>query len=132
MKRDLPPSSFLLHYRDETDKWKRLLFDSRDELVYLKSRLAEMISTSNDQDFLQTAEGFQEEFLTQDYVVDYLSAEVRRQGKRIESIEVLTVDKLSEIEEAQRKLRVEMRKADELFASVKQRFLEMTNESFTS
>ncbi|HET7898344.1 MAG TPA: hypothetical protein VFL47_11750 [Flavisolibacter sp.] len=130
MKKEIPAYSFLLQCRLETEQWRYLIADCREQLVSFKSRLAELINESTDEKFLQTAEKFQEDFLAQDNVVDYLSDEVKQQQRRIEKTESLGVDMFGEVASAQTKIRGEIQQAEELFTNVKSNFIAGVSKLF--
>ena len=65
----------------ESDTWKRLLGFIGDENIYLKNRLAEVLSESADDHLLYEAENFQNLFIREDERVVYLRNELAELDK---------------------------------------------------
>lgn len=123
MKKELTSDRLIHQYQYELECWGRQLLFQKEELVYFKNRLAEVISgLENDQ--LLVAETFQEEFLSQERVIDYLSRELTRQTKLIEKQLHLDGDVFRQMQGEQMKLRREFRRADELLRKGKNRFVQ--------
>jgi hypothetical protein len=124
MKKELASNRLIHQYQYELECWGRLLLFQKEELVYFKNRLAEIIDGSTENDLLLTVETFQEAFLDQEKVIDYLSGELKKQAKLIEKDLYFDGEIFRQMQSEQNKLRREFRRAEELFSNVKNRFVQ--------
>lgn len=113
----------------EAESWARLLQFCREELVHFKNRLAAVVADS-EEDLLLVAESFQEEFLAQDKVFGYLSDELKRQSKLLQKDLYVDGELFTEVTRSQIKLRREIKKAEALFAGLKNRYALYLNERY--
>ena len=60
----------------EVNTWKRLLNFFRDENVYLKNRLSEILKNGFDRKLLEEFENFQTKFINQDEVISFLRNDI--------------------------------------------------------
>jgi hypothetical protein len=116
-------------YVYEAESWGRFLAFFRQENVYFKTRLAETVNNSSDTDALDTAERFHEEFLSQDGMISFLSDELRKQTKLLERDLYEDGELFKEVIQNQKKLRKDIKKAEDLFAKVKNEFGEYLSDS---
>lgn len=114
------PDPLIRQYVYEQEGWKRLLAFFRQENVCFKTRLAEIVTDSTDSDILLAAEMFQEEFLSQDRVIRYLSEELELHKKLFERD--LYEEAFKKVSWNQKKLRTEFKKEEALFYKVKETF----------
>jgi hypothetical protein len=114
----------------EAESWKRLLAFLRQENVHFKTRLAEIVNDSNDNDLLVAAEKFQDEFLSQDRMLLYLSEELTKQNKLLQREMYEDGELFKEANRNQKTLREDFKKAEELFARVKDTFSDYLVEHF--
>ena len=130
MKAHMPDHPLLSQYQFELDSWGRLLAFQKEELVYCKNRLAEVVNDSSDDEMLLVAEGFQEEFLAQERVIGYLSGELKRQVQLLEKETYLDGEIYTEVVKGQKTLRREIKKGEESFVLVKEDFGKFLNSRF--
>lgn len=115
-------NSVIRQFRYEAESWTRLLEFFRQENVSFKTRLAEIVDASSSNRDLEIAERFQEEFLSQDNIISYLSGELQKQA-RLLSVEINGDGQLlHSILNEQAKLRKDIKKAQNLFVDVKEKF----------
>lgn len=123
MKKNLSPDRLPHPFFREVEDWQRTLTLQRDELLYFQNRLAELINTSSNPDSLVVAEQFQEEFLQQERIVDFMAGELNNQLQLLQQ-SLNTGRAISPAAEAgQLNLRREFAKAKELFTLSKTNFL---------
>jgi uncharacterized protein Yka (UPF0111/DUF47 family) len=73
------PELKIRQFRHESDTWKRNLEFMMQENVYLKNRLAEVLQTiSGDEDILDTAEHYQNEFIQEDEMIYLLRRDIAK------------------------------------------------------
>jgi hypothetical protein len=111
-------------YVSEVQTWERLISIFRYENVCLKTRLSEIVNSTDEEEHLVSAENFQEEFLGFDRVVSYLCQEVKTQKKLLERQADMEADIPESLEVNQSNLRKDIKKAKQLFSRVKYEFTE--------
>ena len=87
IKMDKAKNSQIKH---ELMSWLRLIEFFRQENALLKYRLSELVDSSDDNNFLQTAEYFQNEFLLKDESLKRLIINLQDYSDLIENCEVLS------------------------------------------
>ena len=65
----------------ETESWKRLLFFYREENVYNRKRLSEILSDTVSEELLERAEYFQDHFVMSDETIHWLMDEIHQHIK---------------------------------------------------
>jgi len=116
------PETVIEQFIYESEEWARLLVFLKQENVFYKSRLAEVVGSTEDEDLLLAAEKFQEEFLSQDQVLDFLSSELRKQTKLLQKDIYVDGEIFREVIQNQKKLRSDIQKAEEIFSKTKAEF----------
>jgi hypothetical protein len=76
------------------------------------------------------AEKFQDEFLSQDRMILYLSEELTKQNKLLQRELYEDGELFKEADKSQKKLRQDFKKAEELFGKVKETFSDYLVEHF--
>lgn len=130
MNQEIILSRLIHQFQFEVESWGRLLTFQTEELVYFKNRLAEVINSSPENEELFVVEAFQEEFLSHEKVIAYLSGELKRQLKFIEKELYLDGAGFMQMQGEQRKLRREFCKAEDLFQGIKNRFVQYLVDLF--
>ncbi|WP_121355554.1 hypothetical protein [Flavisolibacter nicotianae] len=123
MNKYFSPDQFPHPFFREAESWQQTLTFQRDELLYFQNRLGEVINASSNPNSLLVAEQFQEEFLEQERIIDFMTSELNNQLQLLQK----SVDRGSGIsaaaEEGQLNLRREFAKAEELFTHSKANFM---------
>jgi len=115
-------SSVIRQYVYETDNWRRLITFFIQENVSFKIRLSEIVDVIPDNEDLATVEKFQEDFLSQDRIVAFLSYELQEQKKLLEKDVCETGELFEDIIKHQQELRKEIKKTEEIFSKMKEEF----------
>jgi replicative DNA helicase len=114
----------------ETYTWERLIYFFRQENIFLKTRLSEVVDPSTDKGFLALAEQFQNQFILKDEFMDELTHDVKEQQTKLNELaekNLVIEDKLSK---KQRKLRNETQYLEKDFNRLKYEFnIYLTNIS---
>jgi hypothetical protein len=124
------PHPLIRQFIYEAESWKRLLVFLRQENVHFITRLAEIVNDSNNKDLWVAAEKFQDEFLSQDRMILYLSEELTKQNKLLQRELYEDGELFKEADKSQKKLRQDFKKAEELFGKVKETFSDYLVEHF--
>ena len=124
MKQSASSSQVLQQFTFELESWQRSLAFQLEELVYFKNRLAEIIPSIEDGENLLVVENFQEQFLTQEKIIEYLTTELKAQTRLFEKDLYFDGEILLSVVKSQKELRKEMGKAEEYFTGVKNRFVQ--------
>ena len=105
----------------EAESWSRWVQFCQNENSFLKARLAEAVNNSNNPEALRFAESFQEQFLAQDAVLDFLEGECYRQQLALSEDPDRINGGLS-LAQQQKILRKDIEQAGSLFRQVKNDF----------
>ena len=124
MKQSASSSQVLQQFTFELESWQRSLAFQLEELVYFKNRLPEIIPSIEDGENLLVVENFQEQFLTQEKIIAYLTTELKAQTRLFEKDLYFDGEILLSVVKSQKELRKEMGKAEEYFTGVKNRFVQ--------
>ena len=124
MKEKIRARLLVHHYRYELESWRRLLAYQKEELVYCKNRLAEIINSHAAHGLLLAAETFQEEFLAQERAIEFLTEELKAQFRALEQEELSGDGSVRELGLEQAQLRHAFQKAGELFLYNKNSFVQ--------
>ena len=111
----------------ESEEWGRRLVFLKQENSFCKSRLAEMVDAIADNNALMIAEKFNDEFLSQDAIINFLIDELKKQQKLLEK-HSYPDSELPEIIKNQEKLRNDIQKAELIFSTNKKSFSVYLNE----
>ena len=107
-------------FHHENKTWIRLLEFFKQENIFLKNRLSEVVDHSVDKGFLALAEQFQNKFILKDEYIDELRHDINNQDQTLSDFSAGTIDiKLFKIQE---KLRNEMEYFEKDFTKLKNEF----------
>jgi predicted nucleotidyltransferase len=106
----------------ESDQWGRLLAFLKQENVFCKSRLAEAVATLDDEGSVEEAEEFNDQFLSQDSMIEYLENELKKHRKLLQKDLYGDEQVLKNIIKSQRMLGRNMQNAEEIFSRTRRRF----------
>jgi hypothetical protein len=107
---------------NESEEWRRLLTFLKQQNVFYKSALSEIVSNVDDDEILSMAEEFNDEFISLDRMVDFLSAELKNQTRLLEANINENNGMFKQIINYQKKLRSDICIAEELTMATKKRF----------
>jgi len=107
-------------YHHENKTWSRLLEFFKQENIFLKTRLSEVVDHSADKDFLALAEQFQNKFIVKDEIIDELRHDINLQSVDLINRKDSLVD--NKIIKRQEKLRNEMEYFEKDFIQLKNEF----------
>lgn len=116
------PDSMLRQLIYESEEWGRLLAFLKQENVYYKSRLAEIVNAIEDEEIIAKAENFNEGFLSQDRIIDFLTDELKTQVKLLEKDLYVDGGVFKDVMRHQKKLRTDIEKAVDIFSGTKRNF----------
>ena len=116
------PDSMLRQLIYESEEWGRLLAFLKQENVYYKSRLAEIVNAIADEETIAKAENFNEDFLSQDRIIDFLTDELKTQVKLLEKDLYVDGGMFKDVMRHQKKLRTDIEKAEDIFSGTKRNF----------
>ena len=108
-------------YAFEIESWTRMMNFISQENINYKNRLAEVLNSDSLTADLPRFEYFNEEFISQDKIVEYLKAELKKHHKLLQE-ETSLLTQLKQIKLAQEKLRREVKVEEELFQHLKEEF----------
>jgi hypothetical protein len=114
--------SILRQFFYESEEWERLLAFVKQENIFYKSRLAEIVNTVDDEDIVIEAEKFNDDFLSQDRIIDFLIEEVKSHHKTLQKDLYLDAERLRDLFRHQKKLRTDIEKAEDIFLGTKKNF----------
>jgi len=72
------PATFIRQFIYESESWKRLLFFYREENVYYRNRLSELLNDTVIGEILERAEYFQGHFVMSDETIYWLMNEIHQ------------------------------------------------------
>lgn len=116
------PNSILRQFRYELEEWGRFLAFLKQENVFYKSRLAEIVNEADDEETIIKAENFNEDFLSQDRIIGFLIDEVKSQSKLLQKDLHADGEILNDAIRHQKKLRTDIEKTEEIFSGIKRNF----------
>lgn len=116
------PDSTLRQLIYESEEWGRLLAFLKQENVYYKSRLAEIVNAIEDEEIIAKAENFNEDFLSQDRIIDFLTDELKTQVKLLEKDLYVDGGVFKDVMRHQKKLRTDIERAVDIFSGTKRNF----------
>lgn len=116
------PDSMLRQLIYESEEWGRLLAFLKQENYYYKSRLAEIVNAIEDEETIAKAENFNEDFLSQDRIIDFLTDELKTQVKLLEKDLYVDGGMFKDVMRHQKKLRTDIEKAEDIFSGTKSNF----------
>lgn len=107
-------------FHHENKTWGRLLEFFKQENIFLKNRLSEVVDHSTDKEFLALAEQFQNKFIIKDEIIDELRHDINLQSVDLINNNDSLVD--SKLIKRQEKLRNEMEYFEKDFIQLKNEF----------
>lgn len=116
------PASILRQFMYESEEWGRLLAFLKQENVFYKSRLAEIVNTFEGGEIVDKAENFNEDFLSQDRILNFLSEELKMQNILLRKDLYMDGELFSNAVRHQKKLRADIEKTEEIFSGIKRNF----------
>jgi hypothetical protein len=122
------PATFLRQFIYESESWKRLLFFYKEENVYCRIRLSEILSDSASNVILDRAEYFQGCFVMSDETIHWLIDEIQ-QHKKILSQNSNDIQMLECAIRNQQRLKNDIIKAEEVLLKLKNEFNDFLAES---
>ena len=120
--------SLLQFMRDETEEWDRLLNFLKQENVFCKSRLADIVASIDDEDELAKAEKFNDEFISEDEIIGFLETELKKQRRSLDRNKHYDEEILTQLTRQQKKLRMDIRRAEEIIIITKRDFSDFIAE----
>jgi hypothetical protein len=115
--------TIIKEYQIEAENWLHTLGFYQQENVTFKTTLSDKVNASTDSTPLIPEEQFNESFVEQDYIIRFLTDEVKEQLKLLAREVYEDGLLLREIERRQRKLRKDMKKEEDIFDNLRSRFL---------
>lgn len=120
--RTMHPDSILRQFIYESEEWSRLLVFLKQENVFYKSRLAEVVNAVDDDEFVEQAEKFNEDFLSQDNIIVFLTEELKTHHKLLQKDWYGDDESFKDVLRHQKKLRNDIEKTEEIFSGTKKNF----------
>ena len=114
--------------RDESEEWDRLLTFLKQENVFSKSRLADIVTSIDDEDELAKAEKFNDEFISEDEIIGFLETELKKLRKSLDRNKHYDEEILRQLTRHQKKLRTDIRRAEEIIIITKRDFSDFIAE----
>src|SRR6476469_9647157 len=114
--------SLFQYMRDEAEEWDRLLNFLKQENVFCKSRLADIVASIDDEDELAKAEKFNDEFISEDEIIGFLETELKKQRRSLDRNKHYDEEILTQLTRQQKKLRMDIRRAEEIIIITKRDF----------
>src|SRR5690348_6116673 len=110
------PDTVLRLFMYESEEWGRLLTFLKQENVFYKSRLAEIVNTFEGGEIVDKAEIFNEDFLSQDRIIDFLTEELKSQKILLQKDLYVDGELFRNVVRHQKKLRADIEKTEEIFS----------------
>jgi len=120
--------SLFQYMRDEAEEWDRLLNFLKQENVFCKSRLADIVASIDDEDELAKAEKFNDEFISEDEIIGFLETELKKQRRSLDRNKHYDEEILTQLTREQKKLRMDIRRAEEIIIITKRDFSDFIAE----
>lgn len=120
--------SLFQYMRDEAEEWDRLLNFLKQENVFCKSRLADIVASIDDEDELAKAEKFNDEFISEDEIIGFLETELKKQRRSLDRNKHYDEEILTQLTRQQKKLRMDIRRAEEIIIITKRDFSDFIAE----
>lgn len=115
----------LLH---EAETWKRSIVFMQSELVFMKNRIAQILMEMPDRSMLDSVEHYQHHFIELEQSLSLFRVDITLQIELIKKNHEVSLKQLQEKLSKQKKLRIEIGKAEKLFNKMKFDF----NQSFST
>ena len=128
-KLDYMPELKLKQLQYENETWKRLLGFMKDENVYLKTRLSELLKDNFDKNLLEEVENFQSRFIKEDELIGLLRNDAAELDRLLEREIFEDGQILNQVEKQLKKLRRNIKIAQKQFARLKLEFNNYLSEN---
>jgi hypothetical protein len=106
----------------ESEQWERLLAFLKQENAFCKSRLAEVVAGIEDDATLIEAEEFNDQFLSQDNMINFLAIELKKHSTLLQRDFPMDGELLKDIIKKQRILTRNIQNAEDIFSRTKKSF----------
>lgn len=123
------PEQKLKQLQYESDTWKRLLAFLKDENVYLKNRLSEILKNGFETNLLDEIELFQTRFIKEDEMISSLQTDISELDKLLVR-EIFEDGRImKKVKKRIKQLKAEMKTAETQFRKMKQEFINYLSEN---
>ena len=123
------PGLKLMKLRYESDAWKRLLEFMKDENVYLKIQLSDILKNDFDKQLLEKLENFQSSFLNEDDLINVLRNDVAELEKLLVWEALEEKNMMRDIENNMESIRRNIDHAEKQFTRIKSEFINYVSEN---
>jgi hypothetical protein len=107
----------------EAKSWEQHLYMFKQENIYFKTKLSEVVDPSTDKNFLALAEQFQNQFILKDEFMDELIHDVREQQLKLVNLIKTNTPLSDNLIKKQKRLRHELEYLDKDFKRIKNEFI---------
>jgi hypothetical protein len=123
------PASFIRQFIYECESWKRILYFFREENVYYRNRLSEILNDAVSEELLERSEYFQGNFIMSDETIHWLVDEIHQHTKFLNQ-NITSDNQILELAIwNHQKLKKDVEKAEEVLFNLKKEFNEFLAES---
>lgn len=123
------PEQKLKQLQYESDTWKRLLAFLKDENVYLKNRLSEILKNGFETNLLDEIELFQTRFIKEDEMISSLQTDISELDKLLVR-EIFEDGRImKKVKKRIKRLKADMKTAETQFRKMKQEFINYLSEN---
>ena len=123
------PATFIRQFIYESESWKRLLFFYREENVYYRNRLSELLNDTVTGEILERAEYFQGHFVMSDETIYWFMNEIHQHKKFLSQNIAADIQMLESAIRNQQRLKNNIVKAEEVLMKLKKEFNDFLAES---
>ena len=123
------PGTFIRQFIYESESWKRALYFYREENVYYRNRLSEILNDTVSEELLERAEYFQGNFLMSDETIHWLMEEIHQHSRFLSQNLTTDIQMLELAIRNQQRLIKDVEKAEEVLLNLKKEFNEFLAES---
>jgi hypothetical protein len=123
------PATFIRQFNFECESWKRILYFFREENVYYRNRLSEILNDAVSEELLERSEYFQGNFIMSDETIHWLVDEIHQHIKFLSQNIATDTQILELVIRNHQKLKKDVEKAEEVLFNLKKEFNEFLAES---
>jgi hypothetical protein len=123
------PATFIRQFNFECESWKRILYFFREENVYYRNRLSEILNDAVSEELLERSEYFQGNFIMSDETIHWLVDEIHQHIKFLGQNIATDTQILELVIRNHQKLKKDVEKAEEVLFNLKKEFNEFLAES---
>ncbi|SHE60090.1 hypothetical protein [Flavisolibacter ginsengisoli] len=123
------PATFIRQFNFECESWKRILYFFREENVYYRNRLSEILNDAVNEELLERSEYFQGNFIMSDETIHWLVDEIHQHIKFLSQNIATDTQILELVIRNHQKLKKDVEKAEEVLFNLKKEFNEFLAES---